>query len=260
MSWCILDPMEPIVITEACTENCPSDIAPGDHFINFGALGSNVPDDDVGAALSCIGPQGIDGCGYEAPLETMLQAINEGACWNNPDQESCEKNPEWAETPRGFLRDEAILVISIITDEMDCSVQAPAGYSFFTDIETDSELSNIRSTGPAAGLSEGGASGATTGTREGIGDVGDLLGDAQRAAAPQSVVVGGTLLTGGLGSVPATVAGALLLGLVFNILNFENGRGTISLSAYWQMVIRGAFLLVVILLQTRVSGSKAKTG
>ena len=65
------------------------------------------------------------------------------------------------------------------------------------------------------------------------------------------MVVGGTLLTGGLGSVPATAAGALLLGLVFNILNFENGKGTISLSAYWQMVIRGAFLFLVILVQTR---------
>lgn len=75
-------------------------------------------------------------------------------------------------------------------------------------------------------------------------------------SAIASVVVGGTLLTGGLGSIPATVAGALLLGLVFNILNFENGRGTISLSAYWQLVIRGGFLLVVILLQTRVTGMR----
>lgn len=70
-------------------------------------------------------------------------------------------------------------------------------------------------------------------------------------SAIASVVVGGTLLTGGLGSVSATVAGALLLGLIFNILNFENGRGSISLSAYWQSVIRGGFLLLVILLQTR---------
>ncbi len=75
-------------------------------------------------------------------------------------------------------------------------------------------------------------------------------------SAIASVVVGGTLLTGGLGSIPATVAGALLLGLVFNVLNFENGKGTISLSAYWQLVIRGAFLFVVILLQTRVTGVK----
>jgi len=67
-----------------------------------------------------------------------------------------------------------------------------------------------------------------------------------------SVVVGGTLLTGGAGSVGATLAGALLLAMVFNILNFENGRGWISLSAYWQSVIRGAFLLVVVVLQARL--------
>jgi galactofuranose transport system permease protein len=44
----------------------------------------------------------------------------------------------------------------------------------------------------------------------------------------------------------------LLLGLIFNVLNFENGRGVISLSVYWQSVIRGAFLLVVVLLQNRL--------
>jgi ribose/xylose/arabinose/galactoside ABC-type transport system permease subunit len=68
-----------------------------------------------------------------------------------------------------------------------------------------------------------------------------------------SVVVGGTLLTGGVGSVGATLAGALLLGLIFNILNFENGLGWISLSAYWQSVIRGSFLLLVVMLQSRLT-------
>ncbi len=67
-----------------------------------------------------------------------------------------------------------------------------------------------------------------------------------------SVVVGGTLLSGGSGSVGATLAGALLLAMVFNILNFENGLGWISLSAYWQSVIRGAFLLVVVVLQAKL--------
>ena len=69
-----------------------------------------------------------------------------------------------------------------------------------------------------------------------------------------SVVVGGTLLTGGLGSVGATLAGVMLLGLIFNVLNFENGRGFISLSAYWQSVIRGAFLLVVVIMQSQLTG------
>lgn len=72
-----------------------------------------------------------------------------------------------------------------------------------------------------------------------------------------SVVVGGTLLTGGVGSVGATLAGVMLLGLIFNVLNFENGLGWISLSAYWQSVIRGLFLLAVVILQSRLTSKEA---
>ena len=71
-----------------------------------------------------------------------------------------------------------------------------------------------------------------------------------------SVVVGGTLLTGGVGSVWTSLVGALMLGLIFNILNFENGRGVVSLSAYWQSVIRGLFLLIVVALQSRLTRSR----
>ncbi len=72
-------------------------------------------------------------------------------------------------------------------------------------------------------------------------------------SAISSVVVGGTLLTGGVGSVWATLGGAMLLGLILNMLNFENGLGVISLSSYWQSVIRGAFLLLVVVLQSRLT-------
>jgi ribose transport system permease protein len=65
-----------------------------------------------------------------------------------------------------------------------------------------------------------------------------------------AVVVGGTLLSGGSGSVMTTLAGVLLLGVLFNVLNFENGMGWLSLSAYWQSVIRGIFLLVVVVIQS----------
>ena len=44
----------------------------------------------------------------------------------------------------------------------------------------------------------------------------------------------------------------LLLGLIFNILNFKNGLGWIILSAYWQSVIRGVFLMVVVIFQSRL--------
>jgi galactofuranose transport system permease protein len=75
-----------------------------------------------------------------------------------------------------------------------------------------------------------------------------------------SVVVGGTLLTGGSGSVGTTLAGVLLLGLIFTVLNFENGKGWISLSAYWQSVIRGLFLLFVVMLQARLAQKPVNGG
>ena len=74
-----------------------------------------------------------------------------------------------------------------------------------------------------------------------------------------AVVVGGTLLTGGVGSIGSTLLGVLLLGLIFNILNFENGRGTFSLSAHWQSVIRGTFLLIVVVLQNQLVRNRKPT-
>lgn len=78
-------------------------------------------------------------------------------------------------------------------------------------------------------------------------------------SAIAAVVIGGTLLTGGLGSVGTTLVGVILLGLIFNVLNFENGQGVISLSSYWQTVIRGLILLVVVLLQNRLARRRAGT-
>ncbi len=61
-----------------------------------------------------------------------------------------------------------------------------------------------------------------------------------------SVVVGGTLLTGGEGSVGKTFVGVLLLGVIFNLFNLD---GTIS--PWWQWVLRGGFLLMVVIIQSR---------
>jgi galactofuranose transport system permease protein len=61
------------------------------------------------------------------------------------------------------------------------------------------------------------------------------------------------LLSGGIGSVLGTIVGLLLMQLIFNVIVFENGRGTMSINSYWESVIRGAFLLIVVLVQARVA-------
>lgn len=114
----------PDVQPEVCTDVCPGGVAPdGDPFVAFSMDGDNiddavlptdingdmVEDSPVAQALACIGPQGIDGCGYESPLENMLQALNPNATWN--------------QGARPFLRPDALLAIAVITDEADCSVK-----------------------------------------------------------------------------------------------------------------------------------------
>lgn len=121
-------------IPEACTEVCADDVVPGgDPFIHFDNGGTNVPYNDVSGALACIAPQGINGCGYEAPLESMLQALRPEACWNDPGAPGCDENEEWSWLKKGFLRNGSTVAVAIITDEADCSVASPEGFSFFTD-------------------------------------------------------------------------------------------------------------------------------
>ncbi len=72
-------------------------------------------------------------------------------------------------------------------------------------------------------------------------------------SAIAAVVVGGTLLTGGVGSIGSTLVGVLLLGLIFVALNFERGQGTFQLNSFWENVIRGAFLLIVVVFQSRLA-------
>jgi galactofuranose transport system permease protein len=63
-----------------------------------------------------------------------------------------------------------------------------------------------------------------------------------------AVVIGGTLLSGGAGSLTGTLAGVLLLGVIQNLINQVGG-----LSSSYQAVVSGAFLVVVVLIQTYLS-------
>jgi ribose/xylose/arabinose/galactoside ABC-type transport system permease subunit len=91
------------------------------------------------------------------------------------------------------------------------------------------------------------------------GSVATGAGKGWELSAIAAVVVGGTLLSGGVGSVLATGVGVGLLQLLFNLITFENGKHVITISLYWEDVIRGAFLLAVVLLQVRLVRRRERT-
>jgi ribose/xylose/arabinose/galactoside ABC-type transport system permease subunit len=82
-----------------------------------------------------------------------------------------------------------------------------------------------------------------------------VAGNMWELNAIAAVVIGGTLLTGGKGSIFGTFVGVMLLGMVLNIINME---GTIN--SWWQPVIRGVFLIVIVVIQAKLLNNKKPLG
>lgn len=61
-----------------------------------------------------------------------------------------------------------------------------------------------------------------------------------------AVAIGGTLLSGGVGGVGKTVCGVLIIGFIRNIINLQG-----NINSYWQSIIMGAIILLVIIVQSR---------
>ena len=100
-------------------------------------------------------------------------------------------------------------------------------------------LGTYATSGALAGLA-----GVVLAARLGAGQ--PVAGTGWELDAIAAVVVGGTALSGGEGGAWPTLAGVLLLGVIFNLFNLE---GTIS--PWWQWVLRGGFLLCVVIMQGR---------
>ena len=67
-------------------------------------------------------------------------------------------------------------------------------------------------------------------------------GVAYELDAIAAVVIGGTSLNGGVGSVPLTVVGVLIIGLI------NNGLDLLGVSSYYQQVIKGLMIVAAVLI------------
>jgi galactofuranose transport system permease protein len=77
-----------------------------------------------------------------------------------------------------------------------------------------------------------------------------LAGTGNELTAIASVVLGGTMLTGGIGMVAGTLFGGMILGLIATMIVF-NG----SLNGAWIMIISGVLLFLFIVVQRSLVGS-----
>jgi len=97
-------------------------------------LGAGV---SIADALACVLPQGVNGCEFESPLESMRNAIIRSDISHDPS--------------RGFMRDTAMLVIVFLTNEEDCSytpenrdIFSPYGNRvFWSDPDADAPTSAV---------------------------------------------------------------------------------------------------------------------
>jgi hypothetical protein len=98
-----------------CLDHCALDqIDIPDPWVEKSDGHTNLPPGvGMAEALQCIGPPGINGPGFERPLESMRAALLDDV--------------------HGFIRDDALLAVIFVTDEADCS----------TDDETEDWLKNF---------------------------------------------------------------------------------------------------------------------
>lgn len=65
-----------------------------------------------------------------------------------------------------------------------------------------------------------------------------------------AAVIGGTSLSGGIGTIPGTIIGALIIGVLNNSLDLMN------VSSYWQQILKGIIIVSAVLIDSRKNKKK----
>jgi ribose/xylose/arabinose/galactoside ABC-type transport system permease subunit len=60
-----------------------------------------------------------------------------------------------------------------------------------------------------------------------------------------AVVIGGTSLSGGIGSIAGTIVGVLIIGVM------NNGLDLLDVSSYWQSIVKGLIIVLAVLLDKK---------
>ncbi len=114
-----LDLCELSSIPQRATTTHVDEVAALRPWIEVGPTGTNLDGVTPEQAVRCAASQGINGCGFESPLESMRKTIERSASPSDPAY--------------GFLRPWARFGVVFVTDEVDCSVDAAWDEVFLPD-------------------------------------------------------------------------------------------------------------------------------
>lgn len=89
-------------------------------FLTF-TPGADV--DSVATDFACVGRVGTGGCGFEQPLEAVLKAVTPST---SPTRFLMGSTGHADRENAGFLREDSIVAVMVMSDEDDCSVADPA--------------------------------------------------------------------------------------------------------------------------------------
>lgn len=76
------------------------------------------------------------------------------------------------------------------------------------------------------------------------------IGEGYELDAIAAVVIGGTSLMGGVGTIAGTVVGALIIGVM------NNGLDMLNVSSYWQAIVKGLIIILAVLLDRKSKKGK----
>jgi len=111
-------------------------------FLRLGSEDGDAERETFVADAICMTSLGIDGCGYEQQLESMLKALTPS---ESPIRFEMNTQGQGDRANAGFVRPDSLLAIIVVTDEDDGSTSEPQLYADSGSFGTSDARRNIRS-------------------------------------------------------------------------------------------------------------------